>query len=75
MGNTPSNPPGPPRKKAVYTGSMRAIISGGGLTAHRGMHIDHEAHAIINHAAHGGSIGSAARALGRGNCPGSHCQK
>jgi hypothetical protein len=68
--------PGPPRKKAVYTGSMQSIISGEGLTAHREMHIDHEAHATINHAAHGGSIGAAARALGRGNCAGfPHCPK
>lgn len=75
MGNTPSNP-GPPRKKAVYNGSMQSIISGGGLTAHREMHIDHEAHATINHAAHGSSIGAAARALGRGNCAGfKHCPK
>jgi len=58
------------RMKAVYNGSMQSIISGGGLTAHRDMHIDHEVHAVINQAAHGGSIGAAARAMGRGNCTG-----
>jgi hypothetical protein len=68
MGGSNSKP-GAPRKKAVYNGSMQDILSGGGLTAHRDMHIDHEVHAVINHAAHSG-IGAAARALGRGNCTG-----
>jgi len=75
MGGSNSKP-GAPLMKAVYNGSMQSLISGGGLTAHRGMHIDNEVHAVINNAAHGGSIGAAARAMGRGNCHGfPHCPK
>ena len=44
------------------------------LQPHRGMHIDASHHNLMTQAAHGGSIGSAARALGL--CGGyKRCQK
>lgn len=39
------------------------------LQPHRGMYVDTSHHNLMIQAAHGGSIGSAARALGRGRCP------
>ena len=73
MGNTSSNQN---RMKAVYNGSMQSLISGGGLAAYRQTHIYNDAYVVINNAAHGGSIGAAARAMGRGNCAGfPHCPK
>jgi hypothetical protein len=75
MGGSNSKP-GAPRMKAVYNGSMQSLISGGGLTAYRQTRVYNDAYAVINNAAQGGSIGAAARAMGRGNCAGfPHCPK
>ena len=55
-------------KPAYYTKGVH-VLAAPLLQPHRGMQIDPSHHALMTQAAHGGSIGSAARALGRGRCP------
>lgn len=60
-------------KPAYYTKSVH-VLAAPLLQPHRGMHIDTSHHALMTQAAHGGSIGSATRALGL--CGGyKHCQR